>query len=128
MAEKMKIYKCEICGNIVVVLHEGKGELVCCGEPMKELDEKVQEEGNEKHLPVIEDLGRGITIKVGSILHPMEEKHHIEWIEVVTKDGRVSLKFLEAGDSPRADFKISYNDISYVREHCNIHGLWKTKV
>jgi superoxide reductase len=124
MAEKLQIYKCEICGNIVEVLHGGKGQLVCCGKPMQLLEVKETEEGNEKHLPVIERVDAGINVKVGSIAHPMEEKHHIEWIEVITKDDRAYKKFLKTGDTPAAEFGIRYEEVNSVREHCNIHGLW----
>jgi len=128
MARKLQIYKCEICGNIVEVLHGGKGQLVCCGKPMQLLEVKETEEGNEKHLPVIERVDTGIKVKVGSIPHPMEEKHHIEWIEVITNDDRTYKKFLQAGDAPLALFEIAYEHVDSVREHCNIHGLWATKM
>lgn len=124
MAKKLEVYQCEICGNIVEVLHGGKGQLVCCGEPMKLLEPKRTEEGNEKHLPVIEKKDGEIKVKVGSIPHPMEEKHHIEWIEVLTKDDRAYRKFLSYNDEPEANFKIPYEHIHSIREHCNIHGLW----
>jgi len=128
MAQKLEIYKCEICGNIVEVLHGGKGQLVCCGEPMELLKAKETEEGTEKHLPVVESRNSGIIIKVGSIPHPMEEKHHIEWIEVITKDDRAYKKFLKAEDAPEVIFEITFEDVNSVREHCNIHGLWATKI
>lgn len=128
MAEKLEVYKCEICGNIVEVLHGGKGQLVCCGKPMILLKEKETEEGNEKHLPVVERKDNGISVKIGSIPHPMEEKHHIEWIEMITKDGRTFKKFLHAGDTPLSTFEVAFEHIDSVREHCNIHGLWAIKV
>lgn len=128
MAEKLEVYKCEICGNIVEVLHGGKGQLVCCGKPMILLKEKETEEGNEKHLPVVERKDSGISVKIGSIPHPMEEKHHIEWIEVITKDDRTFKKFLRAGDAPLSTFEVAFEHIDSVREHCNIHGLWSTKI
>lgn len=128
MAEKLEIYKCEICGNIVEVLHGGKGQLVCCGEPMKLMEEKITEAGNEKHLPVFEKEDTGVKVKIGSIPHPMEEKHHIEWIEVITKDDRTHMKFLSPDDAPEATFEISYEHINSIREHCNIHGLWSLKL
>ncbi len=128
MAEKVQVYKCEICGNIVEVLHGGKGQLVCCGEPMKLLKAKESEEGTEKHLPVVQKKNGGIIVTIGSIPHPMEEKHHIEWIEVITKDDRTYKKFLQAGDAPKALLEIAYEHVDSVREHCNIHGLWATKM
>jgi superoxide reductase len=122
MAEKLQVYKCEICGNIVEVLHSGKGELVCCEKPMNLLKEKTEDEGNEKHVPVIEKVDNGIKVKVGSITHPMEEKHYIEWIEIIV-DGKAYREFLKPGVSPEAFFKVEGEDIT-AREYCNIHGLW----
>jgi len=123
MAEKLQIYKCTICGNIVEVLHGAAGELVCCGEPMENLVAKTADEGKEKHVPVIEKIDGGIKVKVGSVPHPMEQKHHIEWIEVVA-DGRAYRQFLNPGDAPEATFNIKADALT-AREHCNIHGLWK---
>jgi superoxide reductase len=123
MAEKLQVYKCNVCGNIVEVLRGGAGELVCCGQPMEKLLAKEADEGKEKHVPVIEKADGGIKVKVGSIAHPMEEKHYIEWIEVVA-DGKVYRQFLSPGDAPEALFNISGDSVS-AREHCTIHGLWK---
>jgi len=124
MTKKFQAYKCTICGNIVEVVHEGAEALVCCGQPMKLLEEKSEEEGNEKHLPLVEKTNGGIKVKIGSVQHPMEEKHYIEWIEVITNDGSFK-KFLNPGDVPEATFNVDYNDTTFVREHCSIHGLWK---
>ena len=126
MTKKLQLYKCDICGNIVEVLHEGKGQLVCCGQPMKLLKEQTEEQGKEKHIPVIERIEKGIRVKVGSVHHPMEEKHYIEWIEVISTD-RIIRKFLKPGDTPEARFEID-EKIVEAREYCNIHGLWKTKM
>ncbi len=122
MTKRLQVYKCEICGNIVQVLHAGKGELVCCNQPMKLLEEKTEEQGREKHVPVAEKTDKGIKVEVGSVPHPMEEKHYIEWIEVQTNKG-ISTKFLNPGDEPRTEFEIE-GDIVKTREYCNIHGLW----
>lgn len=122
MTRRLQVYRCEICGNIVQVLHAGKGELVCCNQPMKLLEEKTEEQGREKHVPVVEKTDKGIKVEVGSVPHPMEEKHYIEWIEVQTDKG-ISTKFLNPGDEPRAEFEIE-GDIVKAREYCNIHGLW----
>jgi len=124
MTELKQVYKCNICGNIVEVLHTGIGELVCCGEPMELLKEKADETGNEKHVPVIEKIETEIKVKVGSIPHPMEEKHYIEWIEIVA-DGISYRKFLEPGDKPEAEFEIKTGKIE-AREYCSIHGLWRS--
>jgi len=123
MAEKLQVYKCNVCGNIVEVLHGGVGELVCCGQPMELLAAKTADEGKEKHVPVIEKIDGGIKVKIGSVPHPMEEKHHIEWIEVIA-DGKAYRQFLNAGDTPEAVFNVSAKTIT-AREYCNIHGLWK---
>ena len=124
MTKRLQIFKCEICGNIVEVLHTGVGELVCCGQPMVLQKEKTEDEGNEKHVPVIERTEKGIKVKVGTVTHPMEENHYIEWIEV-TSDGRAYRKFFNPGDSPEADFAISYDKVE-AREYCSVHGLWKS--
>ena len=123
MAEKLQVYKCMVCGNIVEVLHGGAGELVCCGQPMELLDEKTADATTEKHVPVIEKVDGGIKVKVGSVAHPMEEKHYIEWIEILA-DGRAYRQFLNPGDAPEAVFTIETDSVS-AREHCNVHGLWK---
>lgn len=124
MAEVREIYKCEICGNIVEVLHGGEGALVCCGEEMKKMEEKTEDSSTEKHVPYIEKTDEGILIKIGeNEEHPMTEKHHIEWIQILA-DGRSYRKFLEPNDKPQALFKIDADKVS-AREYCNIHGLWK---
>jgi len=123
MAERLQIYKCEVCGNIVEVLHGGAGELVCCGEPMKFYEENATDAAVEKHVPVKEDAGHGIKVKVGSVAHPMTEEHHIEWIEVIA-DGKAYREFLKPGDAPEATFCIEANEV-VLREYCNLHGLWK---
>ena len=123
MVEKMQVYRCGICGNIVEVLHGGAGELVCCGKPMELLQEKSEDQGLEKHVPVLEKTGSGLKVKVGSAEHPMEAGHFIEWIELVA-DGRAYRKFLNPGDKPEAEFCISAENVS-VREYCSLHGLWK---
>ena len=123
MAEKLQIYKCNTCGNIVEVLHGGIGELVCCGKPMELLDEKTADAATEKHVPVIEKVEGGYKVKVGTVPHPMTEEHLIEWIELLA-DGKAYRQFLEPGAAPEAIFHIEGNSVS-AREHCNVHGLWK---
>jgi superoxide reductase len=124
MTKRLQVYKCNVCGNIVEVLHEGVGELVCCGQPMELMVAKTEDVGKEKHVPVIQKKNDTIMVKVGSVPHPMEEKHYIEWIEVIA-DGRAYRKFLNPGDSPEAEFNITFQTLE-VREYCNVHGLWKT--
>ena len=124
MTAQKQVYRCNVCGNIVEVLHAGKGELVCCGQPMELLKEKTEDVGQEKHVPVIEKTETGVKVKVGSVPHPMEEKHYIEWIEIIADD-RVYREFLNPGNKPEAEFKIKARKIE-AREYCNIHGLWKS--
>lgn len=127
-----QIYKCEVCDNVVEVLHAGIGELVCCNEPMKLLKEKNKDEGLEKHLPIIEELpaqvcqGKdGVKIKVGSVVHPMEEDHYIEWIEIITADGKRGKKFLKPKAAPEVEF-YTRKDVVAARAYCNVHGLWQS--
>ena len=123
MTKRSQIYKCEICGNIVEVLHEGAGELVCCGRPMKLIVENTTDAAREKHVPVIEKIADGYKVSVGSVLHPMIDVHYIEWIEL-DADGQVFRKYLKPGDTPVAIFNVSAENVT-AREYCNIHGLWK---
>ena len=123
MAERLQIYKCAVCGNIVEVIYGSTGELVCCGQPMELLDEKTADAATEKHVPVIEKNDSGYKVTVGSTLHPMEEKHYIEWIELLA-DGKAYRQFLNPGDAPQAEFGVEA-DLVTAREHCNVHGLWK---
>lgn len=125
MTEKIQLYKCEICGNIVEVVHSGKGELVCCGQPMNLIQEKTQDEGYEKHLPVIEKTDSGFKVKVGYIEHPMTEEHYIEFIEIFSEN-KTHRRFLEPGDKPEAIFNI--DTIDQVRIYCNVHGAWSNKI
>ena len=123
MAEQLQIYKCDVCGNIVEVMHAGAGELVCCGQPMKLFKENSVDAAKEKHVPVVEKTVDGFKVKVGSVAHPMEEKHWIEFIELIV-DGKVYRQFLKPGQSPEATFCIKADKVT-AREYCNLHGLWK---
>ncbi|MCE5276324.1 MAG: desulfoferrodoxin [Syntrophaceae bacterium] len=123
MANRLEIYKCEVCGHIIEVLHEGKGTLVCCGQTMKVFKENTVDAAKEKHVPVIEKTADGFKVMIGAVAHPMEEKHYIEWIELVA-DGVAYRKFLKPGDAPEAVFCIDASQVS-AREYCNLHGLWK---
>ena len=124
MPEKLAIYKCEVCGNIVEVVHGGEGELTCCGQPMKLFKANTVDAAKEKHVPVIEKVEGGIKVKVGSVAHPMEEKHYIEWIEVVDGKNNAYRHFLQPGAAPEATFRIDPAGVT-AREYCNMHGLWK---
>jgi superoxide reductase len=123
MADRLQVYKCEICGNIVEVLHAGKGVLVCCNQPMKLMAENTVDASLEKHVPVIEKKGDAVTVKVGSVPHPMEEKHYIEWVELII-DGKIQRQYLAPGESPEASFAVKEGAM-VAREYCNLHGMWK---
>ena len=123
MPERLEVYKCEVCGNIVEVLHGGKGELVCCNQPMKLLKENTVDAAKEKHVPIVEKTAEGFKVKVGDVAHPMEEKHYIEWIELIVGD-KAYRQFLNPGDAPEAVFNVQA-DQATAREFCNLHGLWK---
>ncbi|MGM0607055.1 MAG: desulfoferrodoxin [Candidatus Muiribacteriota bacterium] len=125
MTKRFEIYKCEICGNIVEMMHGAKGELVCCGEPMKLMPEQTADKTTEKHVPVVVEDNGIITVTVGSTIHPMEEKHYIEWIQIIA-DGKSYRKFLKPGDKPVAEFKVDAEKFT-AREYCNVHGLWKNE-
>lgn len=125
MTKLREIYKCNVCGNIVEVLHTGVGELVCCGQPMENMEEKTEDSSVEKHVPYIKKTEKGIVVKIGQNQdHPMEEKHYIEWIQVIA-EGISYRKFLKPGNKPQAEFEIKSNNI-VAREYCNVHGLWKS--
>ena len=123
MTEKLQVYKCDVCGNIIELLHTGVGELVCCGQPMTLQTENTVDASKEKHVPVIEKVAGGYKVKVGGVPHPMEEKHYIEWIELIVGD-KAYRQFLKPGDAPEAFFAVDAPQVS-AREYCNIHGLWK---
>lgn len=122
--ELRDIYRCEICGNVVEVANEGAQALVCCGKPMIKLDAKSGDEGKEKHTPVLEEKDGGVLVKVGSVSHPMEEKHYIKFIELLTDD-KVCRAELKPGDKPEAFFPVPKDKIKEVREFCTVHMLWK---
>ena len=124
MTKKLEIYKCAVCGNMVELIHAGAGQLVCCGQPMQLLQENTTDASREKHVPVIEKTANGIKVTVGSVPHPMEEKHFIEWIELLIGDQALR-QFLKPGQAPSAFFEGVKADAAGAREYCNLHGLWK---
>ncbi|OGF51219.1 MAG: desulfoferrodoxin [Candidatus Firestonebacteria bacterium GWA2_43_8] len=121
---RMEVYKCNICGNVVEVLFAGDGELVCCGKPMILQVENTVDAAKEKHVPVIEKTAEGFKVKVGAIPHPMEEKHYIVMIELIV-DGKSYQQSLKPGDAPEASFCVKGAAVS-AREYCNLHGMWKS--
>jgi len=124
--ELNNIYRCSECGNIVMVSSAGRGKLVCCNKEMILLTENSIEASKEKHIPILEKIDKGIKIKVGSIEHPMEDKHYIEWIEIITSD-KIYRKYLKPGEKPEAEFCIRANKFT-IREYCSLHGLWKNDI
>jgi len=124
MTKKNEVYKCPLCGNIVEVLHTGAGELVCCGQPMDLMAENTVDAALEKHVPVVEKTDNGYKVSVGSVPHPMEDKHWIEWIELVA-DGKVYRQDLAPGMAPEATFSIEASEVT-ARAYCNLHGHWKS--
>jgi superoxide reductase len=128
MTQRLQVYKCDLCGNIVELLHTGKGQLVCCGKPMNLFVENTVDAAKEKHIPVVEKFDGGIKVKVGSVPHPMEQKHSIEWIEIIAGD-RAYRQFLNPQDAPEALFTLDADLTTAqitARAYCNIHGLWKS--
>jgi len=123
MPKKLEVYKCEVCGNIVEMIHAGQGELVCCEKPMKLFVENTTDAAQEKHVPVVEQTAEGVKVKVGSVAHPMEDDHYIEWVEVIDK-GKAYRQFLNPGEAPEATFAVKGGVTA--REYCNKHGLWKS--
>ena len=123
MAKKLEIYKCNICGIIVETLNGGDGQMFCCDEPMLHLAERTQDAATEKHVPLIEKIDGGYRVTVGSTLHPMEEKHYIQWVEIIA-DGKAYHQFLNPGEAPEATFRIQADQVT-AREYCSLHGLWK---
>ncbi len=123
MTERLQIYKCEVCGNMVEVVHAAGGTLVCCGQNMRLLKEGETDAATEKHVPVIEKADGGYKVTVGSVEHPMQDDHFIEWIELIVDD-RAYRQFLNPGEKPKAFFNVDGDNVT-VREYCNLHGLWK---
>ncbi len=123
MTKRLEVYKCDQCGNMIEVMHAGVGKLVCCGQPMQHLAENTTDAATEKHVPVVERSDGGFKVKVGSVTHPMQEKHFIEWIELIAGD-QVFRQFLAPDQAPEATFAVEADEVT-AREYCNLHGLWK---
>jgi len=123
MAETMQVFRCEVCGHVIQIMHGGAGTLVCCNQPMTLLTENTTDAAQEKHVPVVEREDGQIKVHVGSVDHPMDEKHYIEWIEVVA-EGVVMQRYLKPGDAPAATFATDARELT-VRAYCNLHGLWR---
>lgn len=124
MTQQLEVYRCTLCGNIVDVMHAGPGELVCCGQPMICLKENSVDAAVEKHVPVIKKVEGGVKVVVGSVAHPMEDGHYIEWIEIIA-DGKSYRQFLKPGEKPEAVFNVDVTGVT-ARAYCNLHGFWKS--
>jgi superoxide reductase len=124
MPERLEVYKCGVCGNIVEVVHSGQGTLVCCGQDMVRQRENTVDASVEKHVPLVESTAEGIKVSVGSVPHPMDEKHYIEWVELMD-EGQASRQFLQPGNAPAACFGAAGPRVT-ARAYCNLHGLWKS--
>ena len=123
MTKVNQVFKCQMCGNIVEILHKGAGDLVCCGQPMALMEENTVDAAQEKHVPVLEKTGDGYKVTVGAVAHPMEEKHWIEWIELIA-DGMTYRQNLTPGDTPETLFPVDAEDVT-ARAYCNLHGNWR---
>jgi len=126
MTKLNEVYKCELCGNMVEVVHAAGGTLVCCGQNMKLMEENTLEAAVEKHVPIIERIDSGVIVKVGSVEHPMSEDHYIEFIELLVDGVRVCKKFLKPGEKPEATFPVKEGNM-IARAYCNLHGFWKSE-
>lgn len=122
MLQANQIYKCSVCGNVVELIRVGRGELVCCGQPMELMEANTADGAGEKHVPVVEKTATGLKVKIGAAPHPMEASHYIEWIQVLA-DGQSYRQFLRPGQAPEAEFPLSAEQVT-AREYCNLHGLW----
>ena len=126
MTKMLEVYKCGVCGNTTMVVSPSGGTLVCCGQPMNLQVEKKDDAGKEKHVPVIEKTATGIRVKLGAVPHPMEEKHYIQWIEVISGDN-LYVHGLKPGQAPEAEFPVKAEHVK-VRSFCNVHGLWTSSL
>ena len=124
MPQRFAIYKCSLCGNIVEVMYDGGGTLMCCATEMDCMEENIVDAAKEKHIPVLTKTDNGYEVKVGEVEHPSEEKHYIEWIELILNDGQSLEKFINPGEHPIAQFTTNAEVVT-VRTYCNLHGLWK---
>lgn len=125
MAKLLEVYKCNLCGNIVETVHAGDGSLTCCGEEMVLLKENTVDAAKEKHVPVVTKVDGGYKVTIGSVAHPMEEKHYIEWIELLA-DGKAYRQFLKPGEVAEAVFNVTASTVT-ARELCNLHGQWSAQ-
>ncbi len=123
MTQQREVYLCEVCGNVVEMLRSGAGTLVCCDQPMTLQEENTTDAAREKHVPVVERIGQRLKVSVGSVPHPMNDDHYIEWIEVSSSSSTMH-EHLRPGEAPEASFSAPEGEVT-VRAYCNLHGLWR---
>lgn len=123
MTIRKQIYRCAVCDNIVEIVNAGGGTLTCCGQPMTFLKENTTDAAKEKHVPVVERVDGGYKVTVGSVAHPMADKHYIQWVELSTESDTMR-HYLKPGEKPEAMFQTDAKEVT-AREYCNLHGLWK---
>lgn len=121
---KAKFYKCDVCGNVVMITSNGGGPLSCCGQPMRELTANTEDAAVEKHVPAVTVDGDNVKVRVGETAHPMEDNHYIEWI-YVEGEGCGQIAYLKPGEEPKAEFTVKCCKPAAVYAYCNLHGLWK---
>jgi superoxide reductase len=127
MNQEIRFFRCRHCGNLEGAIYNSGVDMSCCSEAMEEMVANTTEAAKEKHLPLATLDGNKVHIAVGSVAHPMEEKHFIQWIYIQTKHGG-QRKVLDPGDAPEADFLLENDEVIAAYAYCNIHGLWKTKL
>ncbi len=120
----MNVFKCEVCGNTISFVDNKGPKIVCCDKEMEELPIKTEDEGQEKHVPVLSVEGNKVNVKVGSVEHPMEDEHYIQLIQLVQNDKVIFEKRLSPGEKPEAEFLVENTENLKAREVCNVHGYW----
>ena len=122
-----KFYICRHCGNLIEMVHDAKVPVICCGERMEALVPNTVEASGEKHIPAVKVTGNVVEVNVGSVDHPMESVHWIEWVQLVTDKGSYR-KWLNPGEAPNVKFLLGDEKPLAVYAYCNLHGLWKTEL
>ena len=123
----MNIYRCPVCGNIIVKLSDSKVDLFCCGEQMKLLKANTSDGALEKHVPKVTVIGNDVEVVIGEVVHPMIQQHYIEWILLETEKGH-QIKYLHPEQEPKHSFSLKDDKLVAVYEYCNLHGLWKKEM
>ena len=122
--KKVRFFRCKVCGKIIVMINPTGAPTICCGREMEELIPQKDDMAAEKHVPVVSNVGRMVTVKVGSVAHPMEQNHYIQWVAVQTEEG-FQITYLQPGQKPEAEFFLEKGPVLNVWEYCSVHGLWE---